>query len=198
MPHTLRVAACLSYLHVLMTTDAPHPTIRRAVSGDAAALADLGRRTFSDAFAAHNTPHDMALFLEATYAPAIQARELADEALTCLVAERDGVLLAYALLRTGKQCEFLNDATAVELQRFYVHASCHGTGLAQALMTACITAAHALHAGALFLGVWEQNGRAIRFYEVQGFRAVGQQPFMLGTDPQQDLVMARTLRPGQA
>ena len=198
MPHTPRVKASLSYLDVLMTTDAPHPTIRRAVSGDAAALADLGRRTFSDAFAAHNTPHDMALFLEAAYAPAIQARELADAARTCLVAERDGVLLAYALLRSGTQCEFLNDPTAVELQRFYVDASCHGTGLAQALMAACIAAAHALHAGALFLGVWERNGRAIRFYEVQGFQAVGRQSFVLGTDTQQDLVMTRTLRPGQA
>ena len=198
MPHTPRVEAGLSYLAVLMTTHAPHPTIRRAVSGDAAALADLGRRTFSDAFAAQNTPHDMALFLDAAYAPAIQARELADPALTCLVAERDGVLLAYALLRAGTRSEFLTDATAVELQRFYVDASCHGTGLAQALMTACIAAALALHAGALFLGVWERNGRAIRFYEGQGFQAVGRQSFVLGTDTQQDLVMTRALRPGQA
>lgn len=177
-----------------MTTEAQLPRIRRAVPADAVALAALGRRTFSDAFAADNEPADLALFLDSAYAPEIQARELADAALTCLVAERDGALLAYGLLRTGKPCAFLDDPTAVELQRFYVDMSCHGTGLAQALMAACIAQARALDGGELFLGVWERNSRALRFYAAQGFRQIGRQTFVVGTDPQHDVVMGRTLR----
>jgi len=164
------------------------------VPADAFALAALGRRTFDAAFAADNDPADMALFLDTAYGPEIQARELADSALTCLVAEQTGVLLAYGLLRTGKPCTFLDDPTAVELQRFYVDTPYHGTGLAQALMAACIAQARALDAGELFLGVWERNSRALRFYAAQGFRQIGRQTFVVGTDPQHDVVMARTLR----
>ncbi|HYW51463.1 MAG TPA: hypothetical protein VE861_12705, partial [Gemmatimonadaceae bacterium] len=42
----------------------------------------------------------------------------------------------------------------------------------------------------IFLGVWERNLRAIRFYEKQRFRAVGEKTFVLGLDPQRDIVMS--------
>ena len=45
----------------------------------------------------------------------------------------------------------------------------------------------------LFLGVWERNPRALRFYEKHGFRAVGTQIFRVGSDDQTDIVMARSI-----
>ena len=42
--------------------------VRRAIPGDAAALAELGARTFIDAFGAQNRPEDMAAYVAATYA----------------------------------------------------------------------------------------------------------------------------------
>ena len=48
-------------------------------------------------------------------------------------------------------------------------------------------------AKAIWLGVWERNPRAIRFYAKYGFTPVGEQPFVLGTDPQHDQVMVRSL-----
>lgn len=178
-----------------MTTAAVLPTIRPATVRDAAALSALARRTFSDAFAADNAPDDLAAFLDATYTPAIQSRELADGALKYLVAEQAGVLVAYALLRTGKISPFVNDPTALELQRIYVDQSHHGTGLAQSLMASVLAEAARLGAGALFLGVWERNAKALRFYAAQGFREVGTQTFVVGSDPQQDLVLVREVTP---
>ena len=46
---------------------------------------------------------------------------------------------------------------------------------------------------AVWLGVWDRNERAIRFYESWGFHRSGTQPFLLGTDLQTDLVMVRRL-----
>ena len=178
-----------------MTTPAVRPTIRPATARDAAALAVLARRTFSDAFAADNSPEDLAAFLDATYSPDIQAHELADPSLTYLVAEWDGVLVAFALIRTGNVSPCVDDPSAVELQRIYVDQSYHGTGLAQALMAAVIAEAARLGAGALFLGVFERNAKALRFYAAQGFREVGKQIFVVGSDPHQDLVLVRDLTP---
>ena len=177
-----------------MTAPPDLPVIRPATLHDAAALAALGRRTFSDTFAADNTPEDLALFLDATYGEAQQRAELADANLTCLVAEHAGVLAGSALLRRGKAVAAVTDPTAVELQRLYLDRPWFGSGLARALMRECLRIATEAGAGALWLGVWERNARALRFYAAQGFEAVGSQIFTLGTDPQTDIVMLRRLR----
>ena len=175
------------------TATTPPYRIRAATPADAAPLADLGRRTFIDAFAADNTPEDLAAFLAAAYSEAIQARELSDPALHYLVAERDGELVAFSLLRSGKPCPFTSDPEPMEVQRFYVDSRCHGTGLAQALMATTVAEARARGARTLFLGVFEKNVRAIRFYGAQGFVQAGTQIFTVGTDDQTDAVMVRTL-----
>lgn len=169
--------------------------IRRATLLDAPALAALGRRTFVDAFGADNTAADLEAFLASTYADELQRRELLDDSRICLVAEHDGQLVAFALLNTGKRSAFVSDPTALELQRFYLDRSVQGTGLAQALMAACVDAARERGGKTLFLGVWERNARALRFYAAQGFRQVGDQIFHVGSDPQRDLVLARSLQP---
>lgn len=180
-------------LHRMMP---PHDlTIRLASADDAPALAALGRRTFAEAFGADNTADDLATFLESTYTPALQRAELADSALTYLIVERSGTPVAFALLRAKGASPFIEDPSAIELQRFYVDQSCHGTGVAQALMASCVETARRAGAMTLFLGVWEQNARALRFYAAQQFTEVGRKIFQVGSDPQQDLVLARRLAP---
>ena len=176
-----------------MPPSTPRPTIRSATPDDAAALAELGRRTFTDAFGADNAAHDLAMFLDATYGEALQRQELASPALTYFLAEHDGVLVAFALLRRDRPSRYVDDPTAVEMQRLYVDCAWHGTGLAQALMAHCLHHATAGGAGALFLGVWERNARALRFYAAQRFEPVGRQVFLVGSDPQTDIVMRRRL-----
>lgn len=171
------------------------PTIRAAEPADSEALANLGRRTFSDTFADSNTPEDLRQYLDAAFSPAMQRCELLDASIHTLVADRDGALLAFAQLRQGKVPPGVFDPTAIEIQRFYVDRSAQGSGLAQLLMAACLSHARAAGAGTICLGVWERNERAIRFYQRIGFTTVGRQVFRLGSDDQQDLVMSRALTP---
>ena len=167
--------------------------IRFATVADADALAAFGRRSFIDTFADTNPIGNLLAYVDSVYAPAIQQRELLDPAICCLVAVRDSELIAFAQLRRGKMSPGVHDPTAIELQRFYVDRSAHGTGLAQALMDRCLAYASDHGAGTLFLGVWEQNARALRFYAGRGFTEVGRQVFRMGDDEQQDLVLARSL-----
>lgn len=180
----------------MISPDDTSISIRAGSPSDAAALASLARRTFADAFAADNTPENLAVFLDATYGPEIQRRELEAPDLHYLVAERDGTMVAYALLR-HKASTHVADPTAIEVQRFYVDRSGHGRGIAQMLMAACLTEATARGAASVWLGVWERNTRAIRFYVAQGFREVGAQTFVVGSDPQTDVVMMKTLVPDE-
>jgi ribosomal protein S18 acetylase RimI-like enzyme len=165
-------------------------SIRRAEAADAAALAALAERTFRAAFEADNTAEDMAAHAARSYSTDRQAAEIADPQLRTLVAESDGDLVGYAQLKHGPPPLCVADAAPLELARFYVDAAWHGRGLAQALMRAAVEAAAACGAQTLWLGVWERNPRAIRFYRKVGFAEVGTQIFRLGSDDQQDLVMA--------
>jgi diamine N-acetyltransferase len=164
--------------------------IRRATTNDAAALADLGRRTFADAFADSNTAENLAAYLASTYRPDLQHAELIDPAMCTLVAVDGEALIAFAQLRRGPPSPGVVDPTALEVKRFYVDRVAQGSGLAYQLMADCTAYARAQGALSLFLGVFEQNVRAIRFYERCGFVTVGAQVFRVGTDDQRDLVLS--------
>jgi GNAT superfamily N-acetyltransferase len=81
---------------------------------------------------------------------------------------------------------------AAEIQRLYVDAKWHGKGVAHALMDSLLDAAVAGGADAVWLGVWERNPRAISFYAKRGFSVVGEHVFVVGSDSQRDLVLARS------
>lgn len=169
------------------------PTIRRATRADVPALAELAARTFRDTFAADSHPDDLALHLATSYGTTQQARELDDPAITTLVADSDGALVAFAQLRRGVPPAAVVGAAPMELWRFYVAAHWHGRGLAQQLVAQVVATAIAAGAETIWLGVWERNPRAIAFYRKSGFVDVGEQLYVVGTDPQTDRVMARPL-----
>ncbi len=171
------------------------PIIRLARADDAAALAELAERTFRDAFGADNRPDDLALHLASAYGTAQQAREIADPAMITLVGEHDGTLVAYAQLRRGTPPACVTGPAPIEVMRFYVAAAWHGRGVAQRLMTEVVDAAKRANAQTLWLGVWERNPRAIAFYVKAGYRDVGSQVFVVGTDPQADRVLMRPVAP---
>ncbi len=171
------------------------PTIRRATIADAAPLAELAARTFADTYGAYNDPADMAAHLTGKYGEAKQAEELADPAATYLLAEQDGRFLAYAYVVAGRSPAGIDLKAPVELMRFYVVRDWHGRGLAQRLMDACVEEARRRGGRTLWLSVWRENPRAIAFYRKAGFRLAGATSFRLGSQIQDDHVMAMDLAP---
>ena len=169
------------------------PQFRHATLADAHRLAVFAERAFTETFANQNTRADMAAYCAGAFGEDIEAVHLADPARVCVLSERDGVLAAYAYVVVGSTSVDVVGEAQAEIQRFYVDQPWHGRGLAQQLMAQCIAEARARDRRTLWLGVWERNERAIRFYERCGFRTVGSQRFMLGADAQNDLVMSRSI-----
>jgi GNAT superfamily N-acetyltransferase len=166
---------------------------RRAALADAEMLARLGARTFRETFGSQNTPENMASYLAKAFDVPVVARELADPNVTYIVGEIEDHPAAYAMVRIVPAPPSVTGPLPLELVRFYVDRPWHGAGMASALMQACDDEAHRRGARTLWLGVWEKNPRAIRFYEKCGFRDVGSQTFMVGDDPQTDRVMSRPI-----
>jgi GNAT superfamily N-acetyltransferase len=169
------------------------PSIRRATLSDAGLLAELGARTFSETFAADNNSEDMAAYLAASFSPEQQAAELSDPLSTFLLAEVEGSAAGYAMLRPSETPDEVSREKPIELVRLYVLQEWHGRGVGAALMQACIDEARRQDYRRLWLGVWEHNDRARAFYRKWNFDEVGEHIFQLGSDPQNDILMERTV-----
>jgi len=172
----------------------PMAVIRRAKASDASALADLAERTFRDAFSAQNIATDIDLHCTTNFGTGIQRREILDPDWVTLLAEVDKVLSAYAQvrLRSPQQCVLAKRPS--ELLRLYVSRDLHGRGIAHELMPEVLATAASNEADVVWLGVWEENPRAIAFYRKYGFEIVGAHEFRLGEEIQRDLIMAVTLQ----
>lgn len=169
-------------------------TIRKANPEDAERLAELAEKTFRETFAQDNTPEDMDQYVREALSTARVRIELSDPSNVFLVALADERFLGYAKLRTSSTEPCVTGPSPIEIERLYVDQSSTGRGLGRALMQACLDIARANHHETVWLGVWEHNHRARRFYERWGFREVGQHIFRLGTDDQIDIILTRPLQ----
>jgi ribosomal protein S18 acetylase RimI-like enzyme len=169
--------------------------IRHATLDDAKALTDLAYTTFWDAFAHHpkNAPDDLNHYMRQAFNVEQTTRELGEENSLFLIAEIDGEAAGYAKIIIGNSEEGITAERPIELNRLYSHQQFLGKGIGQALMDACLEHAQTEGHDVMWLGVWEYNPRAQRFYEKNGFHVVGSHTFQLGEDPQTDLLMQRSL-----
>lgn len=165
--------------------------IRIAAAQDAELLAEIGARTFRRTFARDNKPEDMAAYLAAAFGPALQAAELADPGTTFLIAEVGRETVGYARLVRAPGPECIPAGRPIEIRRIYAVEAWLGRGVGAALMRACLAEAERQLSDVIWLDVWERNTRAIAFYRRWGFAEVGTQAFVLGSDVQHDLLMAR-------
>ncbi|MEQ1765294.1 MAG: GNAT family N-acetyltransferase, partial [Pyrinomonadaceae bacterium] len=140
--------------------------IRQATLEDAKALTDLAYTTFWDAFAHHpkNAPDDLNHYMRQAFSLEQTTKELGYENSVFLIAELDGEPAGYAKLITSTTEEGITAERPIELNRLYAHQQFLGKGIGQALMNACLERAKTDAHDVMWLGVWEFNPRAVRFY----------------------------------
>ena len=173
----------------------PEIIIRQAVPEDAKLLTDLAYTTFWDAFAHHpkNAPEDLNHYMRQAFSLEQIASELADQKNIFLIAELENEAAGYAKIIIDNIEPGITADKPVELNRLYSHQRFLGQGVGQTLMEACFDRARQEDRDVMWLGVWEYNPRAQRFYERNGFRVVGNHTFVLGEVPQTDLLMQREI-----
>jgi ribosomal protein S18 acetylase RimI-like enzyme len=168
-------------------------TIRIASRNDVSLLAELSAATFRSTFAKDNTPEDMEAYLTENFSEEKLEQELSDPLATFFIAELSSKPLGYAKLHMGPPDASVTGAKPMELVRLYVLPEGIGRGIGARLMQECIETAAGRGLETLWLGVWEHNHRAIRFYQKWGFEEVGSHIFQLGGDAQTDLIMQKSL-----
>ncbi|KQQ93458.1 acetyltransferase [Leifsonia sp. Leaf325] len=180
--------------------------IRTATAADAGSLAELAAATFPLACPPHTTAEAIADFIATHLSHDSFDAYLADPARVLLIAEQqqatdaasDPLAVGYTMLVFGEPTDAdvaaaIGIRPTVELSKFYTLASIHGTGVSGPLMAATLDAAGERGAAGAWLGVNEENARAIRFYEKNGFARVGTKHFLVGDRYEDDFVLERRL-----
>lgn len=170
-------------------------TIRPASVKDAGRIAELGAHVFTITFGHSVEPHELEAFLEESYTPSAITKDINDHDKDVIVAtDANNDILGFAYLTRGttEPCVQHVEKT-VELQRIYVHPLAHGKGVGRALERATETMAREQGFKNIWLGVWEENPRAIKAYEKWGYTQVGDHDFVIGTVVQTDNIMLKAL-----
>lgn len=152
-------------------------------------LQQIGRQTFSETFSAGNTEENMSKYLEEGFSKEKLAAELADPNALFYFAWLDQKVVGYLKLNFGASQTELKDDKAVEIERIYVVKEFHGKRVGQLLYEKALEVAREAKASWVWLGVWEENPRAISFYKKNGFVEFDKHIFKLGDDEQTDLMM---------
>lgn len=184
----------LNFIYVIeKKTFMEHISVSKAGAADWQTIQELGRATFFETFAAGNTAADMAKYLEETFNDAKVQAELQEPDSLFYIAWDDKVQVGYLKVNTGTAQTELQDDNSLEIERIYVKSSYHGKKVGQILYEKALEVARNQQKTYIWLGVWEENPRAIRFYEKNGFIAFDKHIFKVGDDEQIDIMMKKEL-----
>lgn len=163
--------------------------IRKANYADLNSLVEMARTSFVEAFTEGNKTENVNAYLEEAFTEEQFTEELENPASVFFLLEVDGDLAGYAKVNFVPAQTELHDNSSLEVARLYLLEKYIGMGLGKILLNHTINFAKLNRKKYLWLGVWEKNKRAIKFYEKHGLSIFGSHPFPFGDELQTDFLM---------
>ena len=168
-------------------------SIKKCTVQDLESLRKISIETFYQTFANSNTEENMAAYLENAYNEEKLYKELCNLDSSFFFIYVDECLAGYLKINEFPSQTDINDIDSLELERIYILKEFQGAGLGKDLLEHTISLAIELGKKYVWLGVWEHNERAKRFYEKNGFYRIGAHSFVVGDDVQTDYIMRKDL-----
>ena len=164
-------------------------TIRAINLNDLKALQSISKQTFTETFASSNTKENMDKYLNESLSLEKLTGELNNPNSFFYFIEDNHNPIGYLKLNMGASQTELNDKSALEIERIYVTQAYQGKKVGQQLYEKAIQVAKEKGVEYIWLGVWEENHKAIQFYTKNGFTAFDKHIFTLGDEEQTDIMM---------
>lgn len=169
-------------------------SFRYATLNDVATLAELAAKTFFDTYCEIDDPQELREYIQENFNPSAVEKLITNPDAITILAEVDSALAGYAIISEEVAPECVSDTRNIKLDRFYLDKDFKGKGVGAQFMSAIHHQARQSGANMIWLGVYEQNIRAIKFYEKSGFQRVGGQEFVFAGRTYVDPVYAITVK----
>lgn len=163
--------------------------IKRITVQELDQLKEIGRKTFHETFSESNDDENMTKYLDEKFSSDKLTEELNNTDSEFYFATLENNVIGYLKVNFGESQTELKDDTALEIERIYVSKEFHGKKVGQLLYEKAIQIAKDKNVHYVWLGVWEENLRAINFYTKNGFVEFDKHIFKLGNDEQTDIMM---------
>ncbi|WP_394666257.1 GNAT family N-acetyltransferase [uncultured Chryseobacterium sp.] len=167
--------------------------IKKASLSDLESIQKIGKETFYETFAPHNSEEQIQKYLTESFAEEKLIKELNNSYSEFYIAYDGENAVGYLKINFGNAQTELQDESSVEIERIYVKSSHHGKKVGLLLYSKALDIAVSHHKKYIWLGVWEENKRAVNFYKKNGFEEFDKHIFRLGNDEQTDLMMKKIL-----
>ena len=169
-----------------------HIELKDAGKDLAPLIAEISRKTFQETFGPANTAEDMQLFLQNQFTAEKLIREVGIPGHRHVLAYVDEVPTGYLFIKYHSH-QLLKNEPALEISRIYCLQEFQGLGIGKTLMLEAINHAKEKKLSIVWLGVWKENAKALKFYQSFGFSSFGTTDFLLGKDWQEDWLMRKNI-----
>lgn len=156
-------------------------------------LQEIGRKTFYDTFFESDSEESMKTYLATSFSTQKLTAELENPHSEFYLATQNEVVIGYLKINFGPAQTELQDGNSLEIERIYVRQDYHGKKVGQLLFEKAIAIAKDNSCSYVWLGVWEENHRALQFYSKNGFVAFDKHIFVFGDEAQTDIMMKLVL-----
>jgi ribosomal protein S18 acetylase RimI-like enzyme len=168
--------------------------IKKITMEEIPALRNLSVQTFIETFARENTIENLQEYLDRSLTIEQLTIELTDTNSDFYFALSNNEPIGYLKINWGRSQTEIQDDKGLEIERIYVPLEFHGKSIGPILLDKALEIAKEKNADYVWLGVWERNLRAIRFYEKNGFVPFDKHVFKLGQDEQTDIMMKKNMQ----
>jgi len=156
-------------------------------------LHEISRATFIAAFEKDNNPEDFNNYMDSAFCKETIKSELLNPNSSFYFTYLDNTVVGYFKLNENDAQNEQFEQPTIELERIYVLATFQGKEIGKEMLYKSIDIAKSKNVSFLWLGVWQKNRAAVRFYERFGFIKFGSHPYYIGKDKQTDWLMKLNL-----
>jgi ribosomal protein S18 acetylase RimI-like enzyme len=164
-------------------------SFRECSVSDLDTLVKISKDTFVAAFEKDNDPDDFWEYINKAFSRERLEVELQNPDSLFHFVYESNTLVGYFKVNLGTAQTDVHDEKSMELERIYVLGAHQGKQIGAQMLQYIIQLAAEQTMEYLWLGVWEHNPKAIRFYQRHGFQKFGEHPYYIGTDEQTDWLL---------
>lgn len=157
-------------------------------------LQQLSIQTFTESFAKDNTEENLTNYFNQAFSVEALSLQINNPFSRFFFVYSVGNLCGYFKINIGESQTEIKDNDGLELERIYILADYQGKKIGEKIISEIKKIALIEQKKYIWLGVWEQNLKAIRFYERLGFIKFDTHIYPIGNDPQIDWMMRLTLK----
>ena len=169
--------------------------VRIATKQDAPLIALLGRITFTETFGHFfRYKNDLLEYYDQTFSVTKIKKGLENSDNIFWLAFVNELPVAYAKLKLNSKSAFSQSENICQLQKIYVLSNFISMKIGFKLQSILIDKAKENQFDEIWLSVLESNDRAIRFYEKNDFKSVGNHNFQIGKENFEFIAMSKRLK----